>query len=145
MVKRKNELDTRTELLRAKVEELLRSPYIRFDAQCRAALPAEPGVYRIFDPAEPANTIRAGRSKARGGLRQRLYQNHLMGGQPGNLGTNSSPTPCVQIWLPQKRTCEPNSQFRYLLSLTTANACGSNILCLPFLCRAIPISDAQIV
>lgn len=65
---------------------LLSSPAIRFDDRCRSKLPAAHGIYRIFDPRKPEETIRAGRTKsAAGGLRQRVYQNHLMGTQPGNL------------------------------------------------------------
>ena len=46
----------------------------------------KPGIYRIFDVGEPHETVRAGRTKtAAGGLRQRVYQNHLMGDQKGNL------------------------------------------------------------
>lgn len=44
------------------------------------------GIYRIFDPRKPDETLRAGRTKtATGGLRQRVYENHLMGSQAGNL------------------------------------------------------------
>jgi hypothetical protein len=72
-------------LLQRRLEELLESPHIAFDAHCLSSLPAKPGIYRIFDPSDPVPTIRAGRTNAKGGLRQRLYQNHLMGNQPGNL------------------------------------------------------------
>ncbi len=65
---------------------LLDSPVIRFDERCRSSLPAAPGVYRIFDSTHPDDTVRAGRTKtAAGGLRQRVYKNHLMGNQAGNL------------------------------------------------------------
>ncbi len=57
-----------------------------FDSKLRRSLPEEHGIYRIFDPSEPHATVRAGRTKtAHGGLRQRIYQNHFMGAQPGNL------------------------------------------------------------
>jgi hypothetical protein len=46
-------------------------------------LPEQPGVYRIFDPTQEDETIRAGISNV--SLRQRVYQNHLMGKQDGNL------------------------------------------------------------
>ncbi len=68
------------------LENLVSSPPIRFDERCRQLLPEEQGIYRIFDPRKPNETIRAGRTKtAAGGLRQRVYQNHLMGNQAGNL------------------------------------------------------------
>jgi hypothetical protein len=80
-----DELANRINFLKAQLDELLASPPIPFDSQCWAAFPVAPGIYRIFDPDDSAATIRAGRSKAKGGLRQRLYQNHLMGKQKGNL------------------------------------------------------------
>jgi hypothetical protein len=77
---------TRLQALESQLTQLLDSPVISFDDQCRGALPGAAGVYRIFDPTEPDQTIRAGRTKtAAGGLRQRIYQNHLMGNQSGNL------------------------------------------------------------
>ena len=76
----------RMQRLEQQLSELIRAPGIRFDERRRGALPESPGIYRIFDPASPSETIRAGRTKtAAGGLRQRVYQNHLMGNQPGNL------------------------------------------------------------
>jgi hypothetical protein len=44
------------------------------------------GIYRIYHPENPEVTVRAGRTKTGvGGLRQRVYQNHFMGDQKGNL------------------------------------------------------------
>jgi len=72
--------------LESQLAQLLGSPVIRFDDRCRSALPEVHGIYRIFDPTKPDETVRAGRTKtAAGGLRQRVYQNHLMGNQAGNL------------------------------------------------------------
>jgi len=79
-----NELCTRIEEMKVKLREFLDSTPIAF-ASTPAAFPASPGIYRIFDPVEPAHTIRAGRATTGHGLRQRLYVNHLMGNQPGNL------------------------------------------------------------
>lgn len=68
------------------LSQLIRSPIIKFDDRCRSALPESPGIYRIFDLSIPDETIRAGRTRtAASGLRQRVYQNHLMGNQAGNL------------------------------------------------------------
>ena len=51
-----------------------------------AQLPEEPGVYAIREKAaEPGVFLRAGRAEGSGGLRQRIYMNHLMGDQTGNL------------------------------------------------------------
>lgn len=80
------EIVSRAEGLQAQLAHLWGSRVIRFDDGCRSAMPEEQGVYRIFDPTCPDETIRAGRTKtAGGGLRQRVYQNHLMGDQQGNL------------------------------------------------------------
>jgi hypothetical protein len=79
-------IDARLSTLERQLASLLDSPAIAFDDRCRSRLPEEQGIYRIFDPRDPGVTIRAGRTKtAAGGLRQRVYQNHLMGNQQGNL------------------------------------------------------------
>ncbi len=79
-------IDARLRVLESQLAQLLGSPAIRFDDRCRSALPEGHGIYRIFDPMKPHETIRAGRTKtAADGLRQRVYQNHLMGNQKGNL------------------------------------------------------------
>lgn len=76
----------RSEAFAGKVACLIGSVSLRFDHRLRSALPEAHGLYRIFDPATPAETVRAGRTKtAGGGLRQRVYQNHFMGTQKGNL------------------------------------------------------------
>jgi len=76
----------RLRVLESQIAQLLGSPAIQFDEHCRSALPEAHGIYRIFDPTKPHETVRAGRTKtAAGGLRQRVYQNHLMGNQTGNL------------------------------------------------------------
>jgi len=85
MGNRIKDLRNRTGSLQRRLEELLASPHIAFDAHCRSSLPTSPGIYRIFDPSDPVTTIRAGRTNAKEGLRERLYRNHLMGNQPGNL------------------------------------------------------------
>ena len=68
------------------LSRLVNSSPLRFDATLHGALPEVQGVYRIFNPGAPEQTLRAGRTKtAAVGLRQRVYQNHFMGDQPGNL------------------------------------------------------------
>lgn len=83
------QIQWRTHRLRqmeTQLTQLLASESIKFDERCRRSLPEEHGVYRIFDPLSPDQTVRAGRTKtAVGGLRQRVYHNHLMGDQAGNL------------------------------------------------------------
>lgn len=79
-------LRKRLQSLEAQLLHLFDSPVIRFNGRCRSSLPKAPGIYRIFDPTKPNETVRAGRTRtAAGGLRQRVYQNHLMGNQIGNL------------------------------------------------------------
>ena len=71
---------------RRTLETLLAAPALAFDAKLRSQLPEEPGIYAIsVRGAPPGDFLRAGRTKGRGGLRQRVYQNHLMGDQKGNL------------------------------------------------------------
>ena len=69
--------------LTAQLERLLAGSAIRFDEGCRRNLPEQPGIYRIFDIERADQTLRAGRADVT--LRQRVYQNHLMGDQAGNL------------------------------------------------------------
>jgi len=64
-----------------KVVELLAQPKLPFDRSLRSTLPAEPGLYAI---SRQEGYLRAGRTDE-GGLRQRVYQNHFMGNQAGNL------------------------------------------------------------
>jgi len=72
--------------LRATLARLLNSRPMRFDSSLRGSLPERQGIYRIFLASVPAETLRAGRTKtAARGLRQRIYQNHFMGDQKGNL------------------------------------------------------------
>ena len=72
--------------LEQRLAQLIGAPVLRFDDRIRSALPEAQGVYRIFSPTAPSEPLRAGRTKsAAAGLRQRVYQNHLMGDQPGNL------------------------------------------------------------
>ncbi len=81
-------LQPRLRELEELLSRLLKAPTLRFDEGIRNALPEVHGIYRIFDPREPQETIRAGRTNtAARGLRQRVYQNHLMGNQKGNLRT----------------------------------------------------------
>ena len=71
---------------RRTVERLLAGPSLQFDETLRSQLPEEPGIYAIsMKGASPGDFLRAGRARGRGGLRQRIYQNHLMGSQAGNL------------------------------------------------------------
>ena len=69
------------------LNELIAQPPLRFDNKLRGSLPELPGVYRIVDTSASAgSTLRLGRTKtAKGGLRQRVYGNHYMGNQNGNL------------------------------------------------------------
>jgi hypothetical protein len=72
--------------LETELRKLLASEAMPFDARIASRLPKQAGIYRIFDPRKPSETARAGRTNsAAGGLRQRVYGNHLMGNQSGNL------------------------------------------------------------
>jgi hypothetical protein len=66
---------------------LLNAAKLPFDEALRSKLPVQHGLYAIYrTEATPGEVLRAGRTKTAGeGLRQRIYQNHLMGTQSGNL------------------------------------------------------------
>lgn len=79
-------IEARLVRLESELRSLLNSVALPFDDKISSALPKKVGIYRIFDPRKPAETVRAGRTNtAAGGLHQRVYKNHLMGSQKGNL------------------------------------------------------------
>src|ERR1041385_4253188 len=69
------------------LQSLLSTPELPFDRNLRGSLPNEPGLYRIYEEGSDwGKSLRVGRTKSAGeGLRQRVYQNHYMGSQPGNI------------------------------------------------------------
>jgi hypothetical protein len=76
----------RVEELKGVLDSLLAATPHSFDQSLRSNLPEEPGLYMIFTSGNgPEEVLRAGRTSGAGGLRQRVYQNHLMGDQSGNL------------------------------------------------------------
>jgi len=67
------------------ISRLLMAPDVSFGGLTPKQIPDEPGLYLIFEKvAGDGKFLRAGRTDD-GGLRQRLYKNHLMGNQRGNL------------------------------------------------------------
>lgn len=80
-----NKIQERVDKMRSTVETLSASPEFAFDQSLRKRLPEAHGLY-IIQLIHTPEIIRAGRTKtAKGGLRQRVYQNHFMGNQKGNL------------------------------------------------------------
>ena len=69
------------------VEALVSSEPYRFDENLENILPAEPGIYRIFENgADWTSSILVGRTKtATDELRYRIYQNQYTGNQKGNI------------------------------------------------------------
>ena len=68
------------------LQQLLSAPQWRFDKSLHENLPEKQGIYVISRIEQPGIAIRAGRTpSAKGGLRQRVYGNHFMGNQSGNL------------------------------------------------------------
>jgi hypothetical protein len=69
------------------VRQLLSSTALAFDERLHVLLPEQHGIYVIYaKSAIPGDVLRAGKTRtAAGGLRQRIYRNHFMGNQPGNL------------------------------------------------------------
>lgn len=76
-------IEENLDLLRA----LLNASELPFDQKLRSSLPESHGIYRIFEVGSDwSSSLRVGRTKSAGsGLRQRIYQNHLMGDQSGNI------------------------------------------------------------
>jgi hypothetical protein len=65
------------------LEQLLAASKLPFNSELHSRLPSDHGLYVIYqkDAAE-GQVLRAGRTKtAEGGLRQRIYRDHLMGNQ----------------------------------------------------------------
>lgn len=67
------------------VETLMAAEPVPMDAQARGHLPEVPGISAFSLIGQPTAVTRAGRATGVGGLRQRIYQNHLMGNQSGNF------------------------------------------------------------
>jgi len=76
---------TRGEELKAILEQLISSPRYPFNESLHGLLPSLPGLYVISNKNnKEGEYLRAGRTDE-GGLQQRIYRNHLMGNQSGNL------------------------------------------------------------
>lgn len=75
-------INARIALCRQMVAEILSRPAIPFANLTPAQLPEVPGLYVISDAN--GQVLRAGRTDAQT-LRDRVYRNHLMGDQQGNL------------------------------------------------------------
>ena len=67
------------------VERLMATEPVPLDTGVRSRLPEVPGIYAFSLIGQPTAVVRAGRASGAWGLRQRIYQNHLMGNQSGNL------------------------------------------------------------
>src|SRR5205807_1245649 len=80
-------LTTRLQEGKGWLDALLSAPKLRFDESLRSRLPDRHGIYAISTAkVTHGEFLRVGRTKTAGdGLRQRIYQNHLMGNQKGNL------------------------------------------------------------
>ena len=78
------QIDRRIGANRRYLENLVATPCSRFDDKLHSLLPEKPGIYRIIVTSSQ-ETLRAGRTKSSDSLRQRVYRNHLMGNQRGNI------------------------------------------------------------
>lgn len=67
------------------LRQLIQAKIMPFDSRLWTSLPNTHGVYRIL-LSRHKSTLYVGRTKtAEGGLKQRIYRNHLMGTQKGNI------------------------------------------------------------
>lgn len=83
-------MDTLTERLEQNqgiLRQLISAPRVPFDGSLHSKLPGRHGVYVIsVKGSQVGDVLRGGRTdEAADGLRQRIYRNHLMGHQSGNL------------------------------------------------------------
>jgi len=69
--------------LEPRLEQLLAQSNLGLGTGCPRNLPELPGVYRFINTCQPMATVRVGRADVT--LRQRIYTNHIMGDQAGNL------------------------------------------------------------
>jgi len=83
MVNNKIKIDSNISKNRKFLDDLLVSSSYSFDSKLRSTLPEKPGIYIIIDLG--GEVLRAGSTKTSNSLRQRIYQNHLMGNQTGNI------------------------------------------------------------
>ncbi len=77
------EIEQCIEAGRLAVQRILAAPKFSFATLTPAQLPDRPGAYVISDRAT-GQVLRAGRTTGQT-LRERIYRNHLMGNQKGNL------------------------------------------------------------
>ena len=81
---RQETIEARIEANRTYLERLIAVPHYRFDSGLHSSLPEKPGLYRICVDSS-GEVLRAGSTKTSDSLRQRVYKNHFMGNQPGNI------------------------------------------------------------
>jgi hypothetical protein len=75
------QFDQRPGYLARELSRLLAAPPTNYSTATPKVFPEVPGVYAIFD--RDGAVVRAGKTDS--SLQQRLYRNHLMGSQDGNL------------------------------------------------------------
>ena len=99
------------------LDQLLAAPKIAFNEEIRSKLPTEHGLYAIVQKDAPAgDVLRAGRTKtAGGGLRQRIYQNHLMGSQKGNLRSQLIGMGTCRDFLEAKAWIQGNCMVQFIV------------------------------
>src|SRR5216683_300920 len=77
-------IDANIAVLRSTLEELLGQAPVSYSGATPASFPEKKGIYIIT--SSDGAVLRAGKTgSGKATLRQRLYQNHLMGSQSGNL------------------------------------------------------------
>ncbi len=107
-------IDSRVEELMPVLMQLLNAPFVEFGKGLRARLPSARGVYAISrKDARPGEYLRAGKTDK--SLKQRIYQNHWMGDQDGNLRKQLvKGGDCVSFQATQGWICE-NCRLQFLV------------------------------
>jgi hypothetical protein len=109
-------LQQRIEELTRLLNSLLAATPCSFDESLRSNLPEKPGLYMIFTRSNGhEEVLRAGRTTGAGGLRQRVYQNHLMGDQSGNLRAQLVRAQTCRDLKEAKAWVRANCYVRYLV------------------------------
>jgi hypothetical protein len=130
------EMDERIESHKKRLYKLLLSDRHGFAGATPSDFPLTPGIYAIRAGSE---ILRAGKTSA--SLRQRLYTNHLMGSQAGNLPAQLVKggvvkdlqeakswirANCVASWLEIPDPVERSFMEHFMLSVVQPRFCDKN-------------------
>jgi hypothetical protein len=104
----------RIDRLQATLSILVTAQQHPFDARLRSRLPDRSGIYAINQKGvDPGQYLRAGKTSV--SLRQRVYVNHFMGDQKGNLRRQLVASGLCKDLGEAKRWIRQNCEVRFLI------------------------------